>query len=275
MSNLIVGWPVYSDAGVTYTPTLSGGSWLAALPLTNLQDRRLHKVARSSDDAEVSTTFDIDLKVARPVFVLAVPKHNLSTSGTVRVLGASSNSFASAYIVYDTTAVTAIVTGVTAEMIDGINVGWTHVISAGTTARYWRFSFADTANPDTYVELGRVIVAGGWQPTLNMRYGAKLGLEDDSGRALTDGGAAVYTERQRRRTFTCAIPEIPEAEALASGFDLQRLAGTVGQMMVVYDPSDTTHMHRRAFLATLRELGALESVPVSRYGVPLSFVEEL
>jgi len=92
---------------------------------------------------------------------------------------------------------------------------------------------------------------------------------------LTEGGAAIHTPRPVRRTFTCVVPDLPEDEGLTNGFDLQRLAGTHGQMMVVYDPDDTTHMHRRAFLATLRTLSALEAVPLARLGVPLSFEEVL
>jgi hypothetical protein len=276
MSNVVVGYPIYSDVGPLYTPTLTGGSWEAALPLTNLQDRRLARVARSADALAASTTFDINLGAARPVFCLALPTHNASTAATIRVRGSSvSGSYAGGDLVYDTTTLAVIASGMTAEDMNGINVGWTHVPSAAQTARYWRFEITDTGNADGYIELGRVVVAGGWQPTYNMNYGARLGLDTDTTRSLTDGGAAVYTSRPVRRTLTFAISDLGEDEALANGFDLQRLAGTAGQMMVVYDPADTTHMYRRAFLATLQSLSPLEAAPLARYGVPLSFVEEL
>lgn len=275
MANVTIGWPIYSDPGVTYTPTLSGGSWEADLPLTNLQDRRLHYVARSTDAASASTTFDVDLKVARAVFVLAIPVHNLTTDATIQVQGASTASFATANIVYDTTTLSAFATGLTAENMEGMNVGWTVVLASAETARYWRFAIVDTSNPDGYVELGRVVVAAGWQPTINMAYGARLGLETETGRQYTDGGAAVYTERRVRRTVTCTIPDLPEDEALQNGWDFQRIAQLSRQFMFVWDASDTIHMHRRSFLATLRDLTPLEAIPLARYGVPLVAAEEL
>jgi hypothetical protein len=55
------------------------------LPLTNLKDRRLSKVARSTDDALTSTIVKVDLGVARSIRLVAVPKHNLSTAAKARV----------------------------------------------------------------------------------------------------------------------------------------------------------------------------------------------
>jgi hypothetical protein len=80
----LYGWPLYSDAGVTYTPALTGGSWEPLLPLTNLQDRRLAKVARSTDAAITSTKFDTDLGVTRALRLLALVNHNFSSAAKVR-----------------------------------------------------------------------------------------------------------------------------------------------------------------------------------------------
>lgn len=84
MSRTLFGWPLYSDVGVTYSPVLSGGSWLTALPLSNLQNRELAKVARSSNDDLTSTIIKADLGVARAVRVVAGVKHNLSSAAKVR-----------------------------------------------------------------------------------------------------------------------------------------------------------------------------------------------
>ena len=40
MSNTIFGFPIFSDVGVTYTPALSGGSWLAARPRATRKGNR-------------------------------------------------------------------------------------------------------------------------------------------------------------------------------------------------------------------------------------------
>lgn len=78
MANVLLGWPIYSDVGVLYTPTLSGGSWETTLPRTNLQDDRLHRVARTTNDATTSTVVAADLGVSRAMRVFGLVNHNLS-----------------------------------------------------------------------------------------------------------------------------------------------------------------------------------------------------
>lgn len=88
MSNVLLGFPFYNDASALYTPTYSGGAWSGSLPLTNLSNRKLHKLTRSSDDELASTRLHYDLGVARSVGLWAIPKHTMSKTGAyVRILG--------------------------------------------------------------------------------------------------------------------------------------------------------------------------------------------
>jgi hypothetical protein len=67
--------------------SLSGGSWEATLPLTNLQDRKLSKVARSTDDANASTKLVADLGDDYYVRAVSLHKTNLSRAGRYRIRG--------------------------------------------------------------------------------------------------------------------------------------------------------------------------------------------
>ena len=69
---------------------MSGGSWLSSLPITNMQDRQLQKVARTSNATLAATQFDIDLGQARPIGVLSLVNHNISVTGRVKISGAGS-----------------------------------------------------------------------------------------------------------------------------------------------------------------------------------------
>jgi hypothetical protein len=65
--------------------TLAGGSWMTTLPLANLQNRLIAKVARSNGTTKAATQFDIDLGRARKIGVLALVGHNLTDqAGAVR-----------------------------------------------------------------------------------------------------------------------------------------------------------------------------------------------
>lgn len=73
MANCIIASPNLIDSG-----TLSGGSWVATLPVTNLQNRLLGKVARSTNAVLTSTKFTITYASAIYADVLALVAHNFS-----------------------------------------------------------------------------------------------------------------------------------------------------------------------------------------------------
>lgn len=287
MSNVLFAWPNYADVSGPYTPTFSGGSWSGTLTLANLQDRRLAKVARSTSASLVNAQFVCDLKTSRQVRVFAIPKHNISTAGKIRIRGEDPLTT----VLYDTgwldvwptvyptgslpSTDTRLLGKYTAEEALSVNVGFVHVLPALTAMRYIRVEIDDTTNAAGYIDLARLVVAGAYQPTVNMQYGAKLGYETETTRTVTDGGAAVFNDKPRRRTFECVLGDQPEDEALAQAFEMMRTLGTATQLFFVYNPADTAHAPRRSFLATLRALSPLDRVTYNRDAVPVALVEEL
>lgn len=282
------GYPIHSDHA---DAAFSGGSWETALPLTNLADRRLSRVARSTDAQEASTTFDVDLGVARYISFVAIPKHNLSLAATVRIYGDDAADFATP--LYDSTALSAfgdIYPVAMPTWIDptdrdqqltaedwsaGYPVPYVCVLTTPTSARYWRIAISDTANADGYVELARLCVCSAYQPTITLAKGGGFGWETSSDRTESDGGAAIHIDRSRRRVFRFALPMIDTDEAWVHGFEIQRALGTANQLFFVFDPADTVHMHRRSLLCTLRELSPLE-MPFSMWaGQGFALIEEL
>lgn len=91
MSNALILWPNYADAGVTYTPTYAPkASWPSPLPLSNIADRRLHKPARSQGVLIQDTRQRIDMGTDRSIRGVAIPKQSLSLSGKWRAILAPS-----------------------------------------------------------------------------------------------------------------------------------------------------------------------------------------
>lgn len=92
MGNVLFAYPNNIDAAV-YPVAFSGGSWEATLPLSNLRDPILSKVARSTDAALASTTFDVDLGLDNLYGrVISFPRHTISTAGRVRARGSTSST---------------------------------------------------------------------------------------------------------------------------------------------------------------------------------------
>jgi hypothetical protein len=274
MSNCILAFPNYIDSGPPFaTVQWSGGSWQAALPLSNLAHPLLSKVARSADMAPASTCFTVDLGLARGVRVFAIPKTNGSRNATWRVRG-----FADAGL-----ALTVCDSGVrplydavyppgtyswgdprvwdprlTEEDAAGLPIPMIHVWPQLQFARYWRVDIADPTNPAGYLDVSRLVLAPGWQPSVNLSYGAQAGVVSNSVRQESLGGARFYDRRNTRRAIQFSLDFLGEDEAQTQSFDLQRRLDVWGQVMWIFDPDDKSHLFRRVFLGTLRQLDPVE-----------------
>lgn len=269
MSAPIFGYRNFVDLSGT---TLSGGDWRSSLPLSNIADRRLAKVARSVTDATADTQFDIDLGAARTVRALSLNAFNLSLSGTIRLRGYTGAGHTSE--VYDSTALNPYevypsgvlqaghpafggTTLAQEDLDDGYPVDFYHVLSTATSARYWWVTIDDTTNPDTYVDIGRCWLTYGYLATHGLRTGARLGWSTDSVKGKTRGGATIFDERPRRRRYDFTLGQFSEDESLVYLHEIGRYVGTTQQMMFIADDADTVHMHRRAMLCTIERLNQL------------------
>jgi hypothetical protein len=263
MSNCVFGFPTYSDPSPTRTVVVTSGFAAPGgpLPIENIQDRRLSRVARSANALTTVTIFDVDLGTACPVGVLAMLISNLTKSSvpTVRWVGGTTLA---GNDVYDTGALQAWPTGVTLDDVLGadgssMNVWTLNIPSTTKTARYWRCYIDDHANADGYVDVARVIIAGAYRPSRPLTVGARSQLENDTVRTKTEGGATLYKAMPTSRVDTFSLANIPESEALTSIRRMQHRLGTSGPLFFVLDETDP-YRYMRSYQGTLRQLGALE-----------------
>lgn len=271
------GWPIFSDVGSFYSPQITQGSWLAGLPATNVQTKQLHDVARSTDETAANTKMEFDLGVARPLRVCFTLLPNISTSGaTIRWRGSdTAATFGSP--LFDSTAVAAWPSGVTAEMAEHFNVWHWYVIPSETSARYVLMEIVDTSNADGYVDVARVGVCGGFQPTgVGVSQGLKMGYEDDTVITTTDGGADTFNVKRRRRTQIGVVQQVAQAEAFLSAFRMKMQAGISGQFFWIPDPDmDASYAWQHCWLATAKEASALDFVSYNRLDVAFNNREVL
>ena len=272
MANLILGYPNHVDSDYDVV-TLSGGSWEPTLPLSNLRDPLFAKVARSTDLDLASTQWDTDLGVEKNVRLLFLPKHSISREGFIRVTASTDPAFGT--LEYDTGWLDAWPTVYDYGAVDwghpswwdgklspeeaaGYNIALIQVFDEDVLARYWRVEVDDTGNPDGFIEVSRMFLTPGWQPTVNMSNGAGLGWKDPSTSRESLGGVRYVNQRRKKRAVRFVIQNLPEDEALYQGFEIQRGAGTTEQVAFVFDPAEVYHMHRRSFAGYMTELPPVE-----------------
>ena len=423
-SNILLAWNNRTDSG-----TLSGGSWSASLPLANLQNRQVQKVARSSNAATSSTQFRIDLGQSRTIGVLALVVHNISVTGKARIVGSDAASaftnlltfpseFDNAAWTKATTTVTAnataapdgtatadlltatgansgvyqavtigattaymasvwlrasapttieivtiqtpsstvtsttcnvttswqkfsisgttqsgttamtfyvggnstfttgeavfawgadVVTGSGAIYDSGWNEVWPtgmvpqnlleweddnfwlgtlsqnaragfqspyiHILPTQQNLRHWRVEISDTTNADGYIQIGRLFMSSTWVPSVNYSYGASLGYQDPSPVDVSLSGAEFFDTRSKFRVFDFDLEYIQGTEAYGFALELQRIAGTSGEVMVVPDPEDFSNMPIRAFVGRMSQLGPVKQPQPQAYSCSLSIKE--
>lgn len=265
----MLGFPNRIDAS-----TISGGSWLAALPLANLKTRTFGEVARSTNLLLASTKFDIDLGSQRNIRALDFRNHNLSLQALYRIRGSDDPTFATSAVDSGWQSVWPTVypfgsldweednwfTGTyTEEQRAGYMPSFTHILDANTLSRYWRVEFDDQANSAGYVQLGRVFIGPVWQPTRNMSFGNSLAVETDTAVQAAYSGSEFFDVKTPFRVVRFSLDWMDEDEALGTGFELLRRAGIDQEVLWIHDPSDTVHAIRRRFLGRFRQLSPIEN----------------
>lgn len=270
--------------------TLSGGSWLATLPLTNLQDRRLGKVARSESVDTADTQFDIDLGETRLLRVVALVNHNFSLTAQYRIRLSSVADFSSTTSDSGWTDVWPEVypfgsepwgsarlwTGrPSAEDVAGYTAPLVFILDQSTNAQFVRVEIDDGDNEADYVHFGRVFVADGWQPERNIVVGASLGFMSRSEVQAALSGAEYFNARTSPRITKFELPVMSEDEAMAQAYEIQRGVGVTGEVLFIWDPDDTVHALRRQYLGRLTELSLIENPGPDRWRSPFSIQELL
>lgn len=255
--------------------TLTGGSWEVSLPLTNLQTREIKQYARTTDDANASTKFTATLDRARPLSVVALIDHNLSTSATYRIRLYDDAGLT--MLAYDSGTMDVFGTvydedtepggwdggnlwdlGLTEEEREGLTASLVHLLTTATSAQYLLFELFDTSNLDGYVQAGRLFMGSGWTPAVNMQYGASLRYESRDEIDEADSGAEYFNARPAPRIAQFELGFMTQDEGMGRAFDMQRIVGTTGEVLFIWNQADTLHFLRRSFLARLRTLSPIE-----------------
>lgn len=284
MSNILLAYQNRTDEG-----TLSGGSWLASLPLANLQNRLVQRVARSSNTANASTKFDMDFGVVKTIGVIALVVHNLSVLAKVRIQADDAADFATP--TYNSGWISVWPSGqipqdllaweednfwlgtLSANARAGYQSPFIHVPSASQTYRYWRVEVDDTTNTDGYVQIGRLFMAAAWTPTINYAYGAALGYKDPTLVERSLSGAEYFDVQSKAREFSFTLEGLTNTEAYDIVLQLQRVAGISGEILQIPDQADTTRIPARAYVGRLVDLQPIGNPKPDRFNVKLTVRE--
>lgn len=257
--------PILGHENWASDATISGGSFLASRPRANMQDIRLFRLARSADLSSASTYVIADLTTARPIRLVVITNHNLTAAATIRVRAATSEAGLTSAAPVDVTQ--AVWLGSNTPAGNTTRAGLPiHmpcalvILPADRTYRWWRIDIADAANPDGYVEIGYLQLWQAIEISGGIAFGANLTPETGTIKQETVGLVGDFDRRRSRRTAQFVTDHLSLADAdrildIVRDRDIDQPVFWLPEA----SPADPGSILRRAFLARLRQMTALEA----------------
>lgn len=301
-SNISLSYPNRIDE-CTVT---SASSWSTALPLVNVQDRILKKVARTNAGTK-SAVININLSVqARLIGCVALANHNLSTSAKVRFQGYAGLNGTGA-LRFDSTA--NYYAWPVIYSADSGQVQWesknfwrgtveedqrksyTHLaVYYAPTDQICRsvvISIDDASNTDNYLEIGRIFLGRTVEPQWNPEYGdISQGYIDLTEIQRAGDNTKYFYVKPKMRTLDVLIKHLDQAEALSGFYDAQREVGLSGEVLYAFSKPEyiananininmTTdkNFYARTFLANFSELNPVTMAYFNGYSTALKLEE--
>lgn len=267
--------------------TLALGSWESAYPVTNLLTTQPSRVARTTDDAEASTKFRLDLGSSKSLQMFAFVNHNFSQGSEVRIRVSNNADGSSPSL--DVTLTIDIATvewgslpwgefpwsGTLEDFPGGYSSFYLH--GSQVSGRYILIDGSDTSNADGYWELGCFLAGVPFVPAVNVGLGVSVGIVDDS-RIDRAVGAGFYAQQKpKRRTATGPLGYLTKTEALGDLYALKNYVGRSRGVLFVLDPTEANALRmRRTIYGSLTEMGSLTNQAVQEAPFAWSFaLEEL
>lgn len=267
MANALMAYKNRSDAAV-----LTGGSWLDAAPLTNMQVRDLSLKAQSIDTNPANSTFDINMGSDTYNQAFALIDTNLSTTATVRLIVANDPLFAVPS--YDTgtrNMYDAIYDSTVLEWEDdnwwsgqpseddlsGYKRNFIHIPPTLVYGQYARWIITDADSPDHGVRIGRLFTGPIWQFAINPDYGASIAYESNSLVDTSLGGVDFIYNLPASRVLRFTNSFMQSVEAYQKALEITRKQDVGGEILFVLDNDDTANRFRTSFWARMRALNPL------------------
>ncbi len=245
MGRIVIAEPSIGDAAV-----LRSVAGADALAVGNLQAQQPSKAWRTT--AVAGDAVEADLGTAAGINLVALLSTNAGSAATWRVRAAATQTDLTAAPGYDSGSLSVWpTTGLeTWDFVHGIL--W--LATSVQTFRWWRVDVADLDNPDGYLQAGRLFLSKAWQPSRNRQRGLAIAFEDLSPRERARGGQIYPLALPRRRVLQFTLRFQSEAEMYANAFELDRLRGRSGDVLVIPDPDKSAQIQRQTVYGLQAEL---------------------
>ena len=142
-------------------------------------------------------------------------------------------------------------------------------------AQFWRIDFTDSSNTAGYIDLGRLVLAYAYQPTINLQLGWSIKFVDPSRRDRSRGGQPYVDARESYRVLSIGLAGIPRDEMMANLYELDRTQGVKKPILIIVDPTDQTNLHRLTVYGSQPAPGDISNRELARFERTITIEEWL
>jgi hypothetical protein len=276
-------------------PTATAADFVSTLPLANVKDRIIKKVARTSTNALTSVCLKVLLPKERLIGIVALINHNLSTTATMRVKAYKGTTNATT-LLFDSGATNKVWPAVVPQkqMSWGDTNFWlgtieedqrvsytslaTYFASVNKGGRLIEIIITDTANANGYLQFGRVFVGQWIEPKINPEYGdINQGYIDSTEvQDIPGAGTEYFYKHAKKRTVTVSWKHLGISDALSGIYDAYRNQGISGEVLYVYSKNAIDrNYYARTFLARFANLDQIGMPYLDAYSATINLQEIL
>lgn len=232
----------------------SGPVW--TLPLTNMQDPRVTKVARSADATSANTQFFMAFSSPVALPGLVIVGTNLDVNAQYRITaysdaGFSIQTFSSGLLNYWTAG---------GPIVDPDFKGTPLIDLFGSivTAAYWQIELFNTANADGYVQLGKLFAGTALNLSFGFAENSAFSRDPNTVAQKALNGTPYFSRHPNIRSWSLLFP----AQTYENAWDqidiLNELSGLDRPIFVIPFPDDPARMYRQSFLGRLTKMTDLQ-----------------
>jgi hypothetical protein len=304
-SNISLSYPNRIDECLI-SDAYQANNWSTQLPLINVQNKVLKKVARTNLGI-TGVVLKINLP-SEPRFIgcVALANHNLSVNATLRVMGYYGLDF-SGELQFDSTpyfrAFPIIHPNDSGHYAWESKDFWLGTISEQERKSYTalatfyapenklcrsvQIAISDSSNPDGYLQIGRIFLGQCIEPHYNPEFGdISQGYVDLTEVQRAGDNTKYFYIKPKMRTLSCVLKHLNQAEAFSGFYDAQREVGLSGEMLYAFSKPEyikdgTTNInmtvdknfYARAFLCNFSELSPIDMAYANGFRTALKLEE--
>lgn len=255
--------------------TITGGSWLASAPVTNVATAQPTETARSTNAATSSTKILIDLGQTRVLRGFALSNTNIDADGQWRILlGTSSggsqvttSAWTDCFHLGYRTALAAI--GVEPNDSSVPDDDIILFLDAYYSARYITIEIDNTTNADGWIEIGKVFAGGAFIPDENVSYGIRSLRPSQSTVSKADSGAQWRYRRRQLKSEQLMLEWLNASEEKIVD-EMRRQIDITDECLYIADRGDEEYTQRKGFIGLMREMTDIERPRVNTFSIALN-----